>query len=83
MTVHGEVQGVFYRASVRRVAAERGVAGGAVNREDGSVEVVLEGRRDAVEELIAFCSDGPERARVSRLDVSEEEPEGLTGFETA
>ena len=65
VTVRGRVQGVFYRDSVRRVAEARGVAGTAVNRDDGSVEVVLEGDREAVDELIAYCADGPERAEVS------------------
>lgn len=83
MCVHGEVQGVFYRDSVRRLAVDRGVSGSARNCEDGSVEVVLEGSREAVEALIAYCADGPERARVSRVEVSEEEPEGVSGFQTA
>lgn len=80
--VHGEVQGVFFRDSVRRLAGDRGVSGRAVNRDDGSVEVVLEGERGAVEDLISFCSDGPDRASVGQIDVTEEEPEGLSGFET-
>lgn len=73
---------MFFRDSVRRLAADRGVAGRAVNCDDGSVEVVLEGDRDAVEDLIAFCSDGPSDADVGRIDVDEEEPEGLSGFDT-
>ena len=82
MTVRGRVQGVFFRDSVRRVAEGRGVAGSATNLPDGSVEVVLEGPPRAVEELIAFCADGPERAEVSGVEVAEEEPEGLNGFRT-
>jgi acylphosphatase len=82
LVVRGRVQGVFYRDSVRRIAEARGVAGTAINREDGSVEVVLEGPEDAVEELIAYCADGPERAEVSGVEVAEEEPEGLAGFRT-
>lgn len=81
--MRGRVQGVFFRDSVRRLAEPRGVAGGATNREDGSVEVVLEGSRDAVEELIAYCSDGPELAEVGGVEVTEEEPEGLQGFDMA
>ncbi len=58
------------------------MAGSAVNRDDGSVEVVLEGRSDDVEALIAYCADGPERAEVSGLEVDEEEPLGEAGFST-
>ncbi len=77
---HGQVQGVFFRESLKRLAGERGVCGSARNRADGSVEAVFEGPAGPVEEMVAYCSDGPERARVSRLDVVEEEPMGIAGF---
>jgi len=76
----GRVQGVFYRDSVRRIASERGVAGSAVNRADGSVEVVLEGARGDVEAVHAFCAIGPRGASVSDLEVVAEEPRGEVGF---
>jgi acylphosphatase len=82
VTVRGRVQGVFFRDSVRRLAAGRGVAGSAVNLPDGAVEVGLEGPPGAVDELIAFCADGPDRAEVSAVEVTEEEPRGETGFRT-
>lgn len=73
---------MFFRASLQRLASELGVAGSARNCGDGSVEAVFEGQREAVEGMISFAADGPEGAEVSRLEVSEEEPEGLSGFET-
>ena len=82
MVARGRVQGVFFRASLQRLAQERGVSGFARNRPDGSVEAVFEGPADAVEALIAYAADGPRDADVSHLDVTEEEPEGLSGFET-
>lgn len=81
--VHGSVQGVFFRDSVRRLASERGVAGFAVNREDGTVEAVFEGEADAVEALVDFCRRGPSRARVERVEEAEEKPAGLQGFRIA
>ena len=83
MVARGRVQGVFFRASLERLAAERGVAGFARNCDDGSVEAVFEGRANAVEELIAYAAEGPRDADVSHLDVTEEEPEGLSGFSTS
>ena len=80
--VRGVVQGVFYRDSVRRIAVDRGVVGSATNCADGSVEVVLEGPRAAVEELIAYCAEGPEHARVSDVEIADEEPRGEAGFTT-
>ena len=77
---HGRVQGVFFRDSTRREAERRGVAGWASNLGDGTVEVVVEGPADAVEAMIEFLRAGPGHASVSSLDVSDEDPEGLSGF---
>lgn len=79
--VHGMVQGVFFRDTTRREATARGVTGWVRNRPDGTVEAVFEGDSDAVEAMLAFCRKGPRGAEVKRVDVSEEDPEGLTGFE--
>jgi acylphosphatase len=77
---HGRVQGVFFRDSVRRAAAERGVAGWAENRPDGTVEAVFEGPSEAVSQLVELCRAGPGHAAVERLEVHEEPVEGLSGF---
>jgi acylphosphatase len=79
--VHGRVQGVFFRDTVRRAAQQRGVAGWATNRPDGTVEVWLEGEQDAVDSMLRVLHDGPPRAEVERVDVDEVEPQGLGGFE--
>jgi acylphosphatase len=78
---HGRVQGVFFRDSVRRAAQAAGVAGWAANRPDGTVEVVFEGQEKAVERLVELCRAGPGHAEVSRLDVADEQPEGLHRFD--
>lgn len=78
--MQGHVQGVFFRESTRRRAAAAGVSGWARNLPDGSVEVVLEGEPESVEGVVAFCQEGPRGARVDWVDVTTEEPEGLTGF---
>jgi acylphosphatase len=82
IVARGRVQGVFFRDSTRRKAESLGVSGWARNREDGAVEVVAEGEPDAVESLVDYVRRGPGRAEVSGVDVSEEEPEGLSGFQT-
>lgn len=79
--VHGRVQGVFFRDTTRRQAAARGVAGWVRNCPDGTVEAVFEGEAEAVEAMLAFCHDGPRGAAVERVEVSEEPPQGLSGFE--
>ena len=80
MIAHGRVQGVFFRDTTRQAAEQRGVAGWARNVPDGTVEAVFEGEPDAVERMVELCREGPRGAQVERLDVFDEEPEGLTGF---
>jgi acylphosphatase len=79
--VEGDVQGVFFRDSTRDQATSHGVAGWVSNRSDGAVEAVLEGSPDAVEQVLGFLKSGPRRAHVQRVDVQDEDPEGLNGFE--
>jgi acylphosphatase len=76
------VQGVWYRASAATEAARLGVAGSAVNRADGAVELVLEGPRAAVDEMLRWAAAGPPRATVTAVEVIDEPPEGLRGFRT-
>ena len=81
MVVHGQVQGVFYRDSCRHEARRLGVTGFVRNVDDGTVEAVFEGSPDSVSTLLDWAQTGPMRAQVSRIDVTEEEPEGLTDFD--
>lgn len=80
VVVHGWVQGVFFRDTVRRRAEGAGLAGWVRNNWDGTVEAVFEGERTAVERLIAFCHEGPRGASVDRVELVEEDPEGCSGF---
>ena len=81
VVVHGRVQGVFFRETVRRRAQAAGVTGWVRNRSDGAVEAVFEGEREAVERLVEFCREGPRGARVDWVDVAAEDPEGLRDFD--
>ena len=83
LTVRGRVQGVFFRDSVRREAERAGVSGWARNREDGTVEVHLEGERGAVEKVESYAAAGPPRARVERVDARDAPLENRAGFVTS
>lgn len=78
--VHGRVQGVFFRDTMRRMAQSGGVAGWVTNRPDGTVEAVFEGEPEDVESMLSFSREGPRGAAVERVELIEEEPEGLSGF---
>ncbi|WP_375000280.1 acylphosphatase [Aeromicrobium sp. CTD01-1L150] len=81
VVVHGRVQGVFFRARCAEQAAAAGVTGWVANQPDGTVEAVFEGEEAAVSQMLTWCHEGSERAQVSSVDVLEEQPEGLTGFD--
>ena len=81
LRIHGRVQGVFFRASTREFARERGLSGWVKNLADGTVRAIIEGPTDQVEELVDWAHDGPSAARVEKVDVDWSEGTGeFDGF---
>ena len=80
VVVHGRVQGVFFRDTARRMAQSRGLGGWVRNTPERTVEATFEGEPEAVESMVAWCGEGPRGATVERVEVTIEEPEGLTDF---
>lgn len=79
--IHGRVQGVWYRASCRDRARALNLSGFVRNEPDGSVYAEAEGAPDALDQLAAWCRQGPPRAEVERVEVSEGPLRGFEGFE--
>ncbi|HXU93082.1 MAG TPA: acylphosphatase [Gallionella sp.] len=80
LVVHGRVQGVFFRDSMRHEAQRRAVSGWVRNRSDGTVEAVVQGEPSAVDAVVHWARRGPEHAQVERVEV--EPSEGTySGFE--
>jgi len=80
--VHGLVQGVLFRVNAKRIALSLGLKGYAKNVPDGSVEVVAEGPEDKLKDLIEFCKEGPEMAKVNKVDIHFDEASNeFDGFE--
>ncbi len=71
LRIAGRVQGVGYRDALRREALARGLTGWVRNRRDGTVEAVLQGEADAVDEMINWARRGPTAARVDRVDAED------------
>ena len=68
--VRGRVQGVNFRYSTQDQANRLGLLGWVRNRPDGSVEVVAEGPRAALDQLLAYLQRGPRAAVVSQVEPS-------------
>lgn len=82
LTVHGRVQGVFYRSSMQSEAQELGITGWVRNEDDGTVHAVAEGQRQALETLVAWCHEGPRAAKVEAVDTRWTHPtEEFDGFD--
>jgi acylphosphatase len=76
LVVFGRVQGVFFRHETQQTASGLGLKGMVRNRMDGSVEVIAEGDRKKIEQLISWCWQGPDMARVDNVEIGWEEPTG-------
>jgi acylphosphatase len=76
LIIEGRVQGVWFRDSTRKTAKELGVCGWVKNRDDGGVEVLAEGEREAVGKLIDWCHKGPPRAVVNIVNERHERWQG-------
>lgn len=81
-TVHGRVQGVWFRDSTRREARRLALSGHAINLPDGNVEVLAEGPGPALAELEQWLHVGPPMSRVTRVDARAVEVRGISGFRT-
>jgi acylphosphatase len=51
------------------------------NCPDGSVEIHAEGRKEKLEELVAWCHQGPLLASVANIDLNWIEAQGLSSFD--
>ena len=80
--ITGRVQGVWFRGSTQTVANRLQIAGYAVNKPDGSVEVLACGSEAALEQLEAWLHQGPTGARVDALTGDDHPDTGVTGFTT-
>lgn len=80
LRVAGRVQGVGYRAWLAREADRHGVWGWVRNRSDGTVEALLAGEEDALQELLMLCRRGPALALVESIEEHFAEPPPEPGF---
>lgn len=79
LIVEGRVQGVFFRATAAEVAHRLNVKGWVRNCPDGTVEVVAEGERKRLDDLLAWCRHGPPGARVHNVELRWEDFQGEYG----
>lgn len=80
LLIEGDVQGVFYRASAKKIADELGVKGWIKNTAEGNVEAVVSAGEEQLKQFKAWCRKGPAKAMVKRLEETEQEELSLVDF---
>jgi len=78
--ITGSLQSLFYRQFIKEHADKYNVKGFLRNREDGRVEIFLEGVPDAVNTMIAVCKRGPKHAIIRNVEEKEERLQDFTEF---
>jgi len=80
LVIHGRVQGVFFRDSMKSEAQLLAVTGWVRNRNDGTVEAAVQGEPAAVDAIVRWARRGSQHAQVERVEI--EPHEGIyTGFD--
>lgn len=77
--VRGRVQGIGYRWFAQQEARRLGVTGGVRNMRDGNVEVVAEGSKDVLKQLVEVLREGPFGADVAEVEEAWTYPSGAHG----
>ena len=71
LIISGRVQGVFFRLHTKKEADRIRAKGYVKNLSDGTVEAVIQGTDEEIEEMTLFCKDGPDSAKVDDVKIEE------------
>ena len=77
--VKGNVQGVFFRVNTKQKADQLGIFGWVRNLDSGRVEIMAEGEKENLEELIEWCEQGSPAAEVEKVEANWQDYKG--GFQ--
>ena len=80
LTIKGNVQGVFFRATAKDIADELGIKGWVRNLPDRHVEIRATASEEILQKYIDWCKQGPPKARVDDVIVEDLSTEEFNGF---
>ncbi|HUS02645.1 MAG TPA: acylphosphatase [Chitinophagaceae bacterium] len=81
LLIKGEVQGVFYRATAKKMAEKLNITGWIKNTKAGDVEAMATGEQQDLDEFINWCKKGPEKAEVEDVIITQEKETSFNDFE--
>ena len=70
ITITGKVQGVFFRATAKKVALAMGLSGWVKNTDKGEVEIMASGDAEKLASFENWCQSGPPEAEVQHVVVT-------------
>lgn len=79
--ISGKVQGVFFRASAKKIAEEHQLKGWVKNTQEGHVEAIITGESTATDAFISWCRSGPKGAKVENVIIMEKDLLEFDNFE--
>jgi acylphosphatase len=68
--VTGKVQGVFYRKHTEAIGLNLGLSGWVRNLENGSVEIVAQGPKSALLQLVQWAHQGSPKSKVASVEAT-------------
>lgn len=80
LTITGKVQGVFYRATAKKIADKMGLTGTVQNSDSGEVDIWASGPHEQLQKFISWCREGPAGARVEEVRTEWADDRSYTGF---
>ena len=69
LIIQGKVQGVFYRATAKKVADKMNLTGTVQNGKEGHVEIWASGSEEQLKKFILWCREGPSGAQVTDIQT--------------
>ena len=80
LLISGKVQGVFYRATAKKVAKQLQISGWIKNTSKGHVEALITGEAESLKKFIVWCRMGPDKAEVEKVEVENREATSFEDF---
>ncbi len=80
LEIKGKVQGVFFRATAKKIAEKYRLTGWIRNKINGNVEAVVTGKKEDISMFIDWCKEGPGNAKVDDVIVTNEEETFFNNF---
>lgn len=81
LLISGKVQGVFFRATAKKIAVNLNITGWIKNTEDKKVEALLSGESTSLKEFIEWCKKGPDKAVVQEVSIQKADYQTFSNFQ--